>query len=453
MHFPFSHRSMLRLQSLAFVVALCIAAGLAAWASTVWQHTADWTWNQQNSLTPASRQVLARLSKAVIITAFVRPDGGRIARYERRLLARYRRADAHIRIRFTNPDTALAEVRKLGIDTPGELHVSYGDRGENLKNVSESGITNALLRLAKGVPATVVFISGHGEANPHGQRNYDMGRFGAVLEQQGFRIETQNLSTRPILGAGVAFVVIAGPQRNFLPRETAALLHWVQRGGNLLWLHNPGPDHALGSLARALGVKVLDGTIVDTTSAHFGISNPTWLVLSEYGDTPITRELHQSTLFPDATGFTRVPDSGWHAQTFVHSRRLPASWLITGAFNPQAITYRPATDRPGPITIGIDLTRPAPGGHRQQRAVVVGNSSFLANSFLGNGGNLNLGLNLYNWLAGQDRYLNITPPAAPDRTLTLSGFEQGGIGIGFLFVLPITLLLIALLVWWRRRRH
>ena len=245
--------------------------------------------------------------------------------------------------------------------------------------------------------------------------------------------------------------MIAGPQDDFLPSESAALEHWLARGGNLLWLHDPGSDHGLGALAGKLGVKPLDGTLVDTTSAHFGISKPTWLVLSDYGDTPVTRELHQNTLFPDATGFTVVRGTDWHAQTFLHSRRLPASWLIAGNQNPQTITYRPGTDIPGPVPIGIILTRAEPGGRGQQRAAVVGNSSFLSNSFLGNGGNLNLGLNLFNWLAGQDRYIDVTVPAAPDRTLELSGFEQGGIGIGFLFILPIVLLLVAVLVWWRRR--
>lgn len=446
-----ARRTILRLQSLAFVLALCVAAGLAAWASTVWHHAADWTWSQQNSLTPASRQVLARLSKPVTITAFVDP-GSKIGTYERHLLARYQRADAHIRVRFSNPDTAIVAVRRLGIETPGELHLDYGKRGENLKDISESGITNALLRLAKGATATVIFISGHGEADPQGKRNYDMSRFAAALTQQGFRVETQNLSSRPVLDSTAAFVVIAGPQSDFLPRETAALEQWLHQGGNLLWLHNPGSTHGLGPLAKSLGVNPLYGTLVDTTSAHFGISKPTWLVLSDYGNTPITRELHQNTLFPDTTGFTIAPGTDWHAQIFVHSRRLPVSWLMAGTLEPQTITYQPGTDTPGPVAIGIDLTRRAPDGHGQQRAAVLGNASFLTNSFLGNGGNLNLGLNLCNWLAGQDRYIDITPPEAPDRTLALSGLEQGGIGIGFLFILPIALLLVALLVWWRRRR-
>lgn len=447
-------RLVLRAQSAALALALCALAGLAAWASTTWTWQADWTRGQRNSLTAASRKVLATLADPVTITAFVRP-GSHLARAERQLLGEYRRADPKVRIRFVNPDIAVAEMRRLGITLVGELYVSYGARGEKLANVSEAGITNALLRLARGSVATVAFVTGHGEANPDGARNFDLGNFAAALKGQGFRITTVDLAAGAV-PAGTALVVLAGPQEAYLPREVKRLTAWVAHGGGLLWLHDPGPVHGLAALARALAVKPLDGTIVDTTSHRFGIADATELVISHYGDTPITNGFNLTTLFPDATGFEPVPAAGhgWRAQVFVHSRRLPASWLMHGATRPAEPLYRPGTDTPGPVPIGIALARPAPGAHgHQQRAAVVGDTSFLTNQFLGNGGNLNLGLNLFNWLVGQNRYLDIAPVQAPDRTLTLSRAEQGGIGLGFLAALPLAFLVVAAVLWLRRRRR
>jgi hypothetical protein len=447
-----TRRFWLRLQSAVLVLVLCIAAGLLAWASNVWHLTSDWTWSRSNSLTAASRKTLARLDRPITLTAFVQ-DSGRLSDFEHHLLDRYKRADPRIRTRFVNPDTALAEIRKLGITLPGEIHVTYGDRGSNLKTISESGITNALLRLARGHATRVVFVTGHGEATPDGKRNYDLGRFGQVLARQGFKVSTQNLATHPRLAPDTAFVVIAGAQGNYQPRETKALEDWLAAGGNLLWLHDPGGLYGLAGLAQALGVKPLGGVVADTDASRFGLDNATWVVLSHYGTSPVTRHFQQDTLFPEATGFNLIPGTPWRAHGFLQSPRLPKSWLMTGTTSPETITYRPGVDIPGPITLGYTLTRTRPDGHGQQRAAVVGDSSFLSNQFLGNGGNLSLGLNLFNWLGGEDRYLDITPPQAPDRTLTLNGIEQGVIGIGFLFVLPILLLLVAILVWWRRRRH
>ena len=447
-------RLYLRAQSVALVLVLCALAGLTAWASTVWTFQSDWTWGHRNSLTAASRRVLAKLTRPATLTAFVQP-GSNLAHRERLLLERYRRADQRIRVRFVNPDTAPGEMKKLGITTTGELYVGYGRRGEKLDDISESGITNALLRLARGTSMRVAFVIGHGESAPAGKRNFDFGHFTNALKKQGFDITTVNLATGGRLGSDTALVVIAGPQTGYLPQEVHALRQWVSRGGDLLWMHDPGPLHGLGPLARALGVKTLDGTVVGTTAHRLGINDPTALVLSHYGRTPVTQGFDLTTLFPDATGFTLRPADahGWKARTFLHSRRLPASWLMAGTGRPSEAIYRPGTDTPGPIKIGIVLTRPRPQGSGQQRVAVIGNTSFLTNQFLSNGGNLNLGLRLFNWLTGQDRFVDISPVQPPDRTLSLSPAEQLGIGLGFLAGLPLLFLAGAVLMWLRRRRR
>jgi ABC-type uncharacterized transport system involved in gliding motility auxiliary subunit len=81
----------------------------------------------------------------------------------------------------------------------------------------------------------------------------------------------------------------------------------------------------------------------------------------------------------------------------------------------------------------------------------LGDSDFLANTYLGNGGNLQLGINMFRWLGGDDKLLNIPARTAPDRTLELSNTASAIISLGFLFLLPILLLAAGLLVWWRRR--
>ena len=61
-------------------------------------------------------------------------------------------------------------------------------------------------------------------------------------------------------------------------------------------------------------------------------------------------------------------------------------------------------------------------------------------------------MNLANWLAHDDAFINLPNRASPDLTLTLTGPEEDVIAFGFLLVLPVLLLGSALAVWWRRRR-
>ena len=82
----------------------------------------------------------------------------------------------------------------------------------------------------------------------------------------------------------------------------------------------------------------------------------------------------------------------------------------------------------------------------------VGNGAFLSNSFAGNGGNVDLGVNMVNWLASEDRLINLEPHAAKDSKLTLSKMQLNVISIGFLLGLPLLLAGWGVWLWWKRRR-
>src|SRR6185295_734690 len=91
-------------------------------------------------------------------------------------------------------------------------------------------------------------------------------------------------------------------------------------------------------------------------------------------------------------------------------------------------------------------------GDRQQRAVVVGNGGFLSNSFLGNGGNLDLGMNIVNWLTGDDKLIAVQPRPAPDSKLEIEPYTLYFIAFVFMLGLPLAFIVTGAVIWWRRRR-
>jgi ABC-type uncharacterized transport system involved in gliding motility auxiliary subunit len=114
----------------------------------------------------------------------------------------------------------------------------------------------------------------------------------------------------------------------------------------------------------------------------------------------------------------------------------------------------------GPLDIGFVFSRPvskkangADESAAEQRVIVIGDSDFVSNAYLGNGGNIDLGLNLFNWLNHDDRFITITARTANDVNLELSKSAQIVIGFGFLFILPAILLGTGVGIWWRRRNR
>ena len=137
----------------------------------------------------------------------------------------------------------------------------------------------------------------------------------------------------------------------------------------------------------------------------------------------------------------------------------PNGWLETSKIEPSSsgskVSFDEKKDIRGPINIAVALERKY--GKKGQRVVVVGNGNFLANTFVGNGGNLDLGVNIVNWLAGDDNLITIQPKLLKDVNIhipedTISRWIAVFVFFGFRLILPIGLLVAGVVIWWKRRK-
>lgn len=171
-------------------------------------------------------------------------------------------------------------------------------------------------------------------------------------------------------------------------------------------------------------------------------------LVPRYPEHPVTGGFELVTLFPHAAALEQADTGPWNTTPLLST--LSRSWNETGPLQGEVARDEGKGEQPGPLSLGIALDRETDNG--QQRILVIGDGDFLSNSFLGNGGNLNLGLNIFRWLSGDDKLLNIPPRTAPDRNLELSRTASAVISLGFLFLLPLLFLTAGILIWWRRRK-
>src|SRR6185503_20667882 len=112
----------------------------------------------------------------------------------------------------------------------------------------------------------VLALDGHGERRLDGAANHDLGTFGGQLQQKGVKLAPLNLALAQDVPANAALLIIASPQAEVQAAEAQKLRRYIERGGNLLWLIDPGPLNGLQPLAETLGRVLTPGTVVDPTS-------------------------------------------------------------------------------------------------------------------------------------------------------------------------------------------
>jgi ABC-type uncharacterized transport system involved in gliding motility auxiliary subunit len=460
-------QSKLLFKNLAFALVLLAGAiALYQWAA---HHPMQWDMTQSasNTLGSSSVEVLGQLPGEIKLTVYATEQDanqGDVRKLIRDFVALYQRYKPDITLSFVDPVKQPEEARKVNIQANGEMLVHYAGRTEHLTVLGEQSLTAALLRLAHSQDKLLMYLDGHGERKLDGIANHELGEFGKRLQQNGYHLGSLNLTIAQEVPRNVSMLLVTQPQIDLLPGEVDKLLNYVAQGGNLLWLVDAEPLHGLEILAEKLGLLLTPGMVIDPAAEEMR-APANWALAAGYPPHPVTRNFNLITVFPFARALGLEENQVWQRTVLVEaaprgwvsSRSAPQLPPIPGkressgvAGNSPQAHFDKNSDVPGPVTIALALQRDV--NDRDQRIVVVGSGSFLANAYSGNGGNMDLGINMVNWLANEEKLIAIQPRAVKDNTITLSKTKLAVISAGFLLVLPLIFLAMGGVLWWRRRK-
>jgi len=439
-----------------YAVLLVVAAVCIAVLSTRFGVVADWSANARASISPQSRAILQKLAGPIDAVSYARP-GGNLRDEIATVFARYQRYKPDLKLSFVDPDADPAAMRKAGIGVDGEVVLHWHGHEQHLVQLDERDFGDALARLTRGRERLVAFVTGDGERSADGKANADLSDFVAQLSRQGIRALPLNLAQDANVPRNTDLLVLASPQAELSPAALKALLDYLDRGGNLLWLTEPDTgDVGLAPLAAALGVRTLPGMLVDGAGAKLGIGDPRLVVANDYPAHAITRDFRLNALFPQTAALASTGDAQWaHASIL---RSSAQSWNQIAPIDPtqpSTIKYDAASgELRGPLDFGLALSRLSPSPDKsEQRVVVIGDGDFLSNTYLANAGNRAFGERVFDWLLGDDALVALPPRGAPDRALRLTQTDLDVLTWGGLIGLPLVLLLIGIAIGVRRGRR
>lgn len=432
-----------RIASLLLVLA---AAGVLFQLAARYPAQWDVTQNALNSLEPGSVEVLALLDGPVKITVYATEQDaqlGDIRKLIREFVALYQRYKPDLTLSFVDPVKDAEAMRKASIKNNGEMVVEFEGRSEHITTLNEQTLSSALLSLAHSKDQLLMYLGGHGERNLEGMANHDLGEFGQRLKQLGYRISSLNLTLAQEVPDNASMLLLTHPQTKMMPGEVRKLLRYIDKGGNLLWLVDAEPLRGLEPLAEKLSITILPGIVIDPAAQDMN-APLNWTLGTGYPPHVITRDFDLVTVFPNARALSEEQNDTWETHTLVEG--AARGWVSE---NRNSKRFNKNRDIPGPVDLALTLQRSV--SDREQRIIVVGNGAFLANIYSGNGGNLNFGINMVNWLTNEERLITIQPHAAKDAKIVLSKHQLFAISISFLVLLPLLLLGAGTRQWWRRK--
>lgn len=416
----------------------------------------DWSEAKVNTLTEQSSSLLERLDTDVVLTAFFdRSEVPDVAA----LLDRYAHESERVEVVFIDPNSSPLLVEELGLDpealAKGLLRIESGGKALVVTDLSESGITNGLLKLRRSSSKKVYFLTGHNErpiAEAEGgpaQGKESLGRAAEALRNETYQVEALSMATRGEVPEDADALVIGGPTRPFFEHEIAALGAYAARGGSILFLIDPRAQTNLGELLVAWGVELGDDVVVDQVQAIFNQATSP-LAAGYAPDHPITREIRQATLFPMVRSVQGSADA---YEAIVYTG--PESWAerdLDGWMRTGRAAYD-EFDLNGPVPIAVAGTPPVEGveGEDPPRVVVFGDSDFASNEYIEAQFNRDLLLNAVNWLVGDVEQISIRPRLSRASRFELDAGQFRAIVYLSLFVLPEAIAVVGVLAWWLRR--
>src|SRR6266568_3145490 len=414
----------------------------------------DLTSGKKFSLSPETFKVLKGLSGNVDVYAF---NDTRGMQADRDLLENYTNVTRRVTAHYVDPNRQPAMARQFEVHTPERtIVVAEGGRHYAASSADEQGITNALIRLTKGMKK-VCFIGGHGERDLESAERDGFQRFKKGLTDENYTVETLTLlAGKNEIPADCAVTVIAGPQHDYEPPEIDTLRKYLMDGGRLLAMLDAGVETPnLDKLFEGWGAAPENDLVVDLNPVAQLFNTPPYMpVIIKYGTSPIVEPLKQvMTLFPLTRSFKLSKQS---TSVITDDSLCETSGDSFGSmgFNPkiQKIAYDASKDVKGPLTVAVSGTLAGTDPKKQGRFVALGTSLIAANAYLKFQGNSDLVMNVVNWLSAEEDLISIRPKPRESQHLDLTQAQMRKILYLGVIGVPILIILAGVSVWWQRRR-
>lgn len=393
----------------------------------------DLSGTKQYTLSKQTVSLLKKVHHKVSILAFYRTGYGLATQT---FLRQYQNQSPNISVQWLNPNQHPSLAQKYHVLTSGTVVVVSGSAHQTLPSavVNEQTVTTAVVTVS-GPPQTVYFLTGHGERSILDISRQGFNGLAKSLVKDGFSVQSLSLLSGGTIPKNASAIVIPDPTVPLLKHEIAILLHYVQHGGNLMVMSEPGQGKNVASLLSPFGMRISNRTLVDPVNNLRG-QDPLTPSVNQYPFSVITSGL-PATYFPTAAAVIHKPATGQIIEhgiikTSTHAFLSAQGKVKNSKAKKQAYALASIMD----------------SGHG--RMLVFGDTDFASNAY-NTLGNRSLMIRALDWLTRPSEIKGL-PTSSPLTTqVFLSPPQMQLVFNTTVLFLPLAMLAAGGVMWWLRR--
>jgi gliding motility-associatede transport system auxiliary component len=478
--------SLRRLPALGYVAVIVAATlALATLANVALVlHDAHFDLTREGVFTPSKQaeEVVDRLNRDVKLTYFYQSQHQEGLRAKDMVEVLGRR-NPRLHVRTVDPDRQPTVADTYGVRIYNAAVLETDGRRIQVTSTDENQIALGILRVTRERTTTVCFIEGHNEypmenfefhthfegvaGHGHGEgasavvqmRFHGAGRLRRALESFGYEARKIIPATLTAIPSDCAAVLDVNPRTTYLPGESDLLAGYLAQGGAAVLMYDLGfvLEARLAATLRRVGIVLGQDVVIDPLD-HYS-TDPEVVAVPVYERHPITRNIaltffpgiRSITLLPPPPGVASAPLFLSSAQSYVRPVQEVAERQPGRA---SAASPPVSGGAPGRRALAAALEGAWPGadaGAKPFRLVVVGDGDFASNSFVPYMANGDLALSMVRWVVREEQTpaVAIRMPVPPLILLTKSQMQRIFLGIEVL--LPLSVVGVGAVVWWRRR--
>ena len=392
------------------------------------------------------------------------------------LLKEYKSRCNNISLEFVDPDRnpSLAKeynIRSIGLPYGGQrlygtvvllcegkkeevdvLKFDYRQAGGRfypqvvLRENLEKEISSAILRITKS-KKKIYFVEGHGEIDLEDESDTGFDKTKKYIADENYIIDKIYLPSVSSVPVDCDVLVIASPKKSYTQNELNLIDNYLNEGGHLLIMLDAFIEADFNPLLNKWGIKTSNKFIVDPAKSYW--FQPIIPLITEYSYHKITEKLKYATFFPTVTPIEILDKKPEGVDIVSIAKTSPESW-IENNINSKEVKFNPSEDKKGAWPIIVALEKKI-DQNKSTRVVIVGDTDFASNYAISSYGNLDLLLNILNWLAGKEELIGIRGKEPQIREIMLTKERMNFVLYTSVLGLPILIIIAGVIVWWRRQ--